>query len=253
MKKLILGAALAISCWAQQTALPVVSTPQQPPQTIVTTVGQQGTTQYCYWVVAIYALGKSAPNGPACTVLANGTLSGTNYDVVTWLAPTSPTTAVTGYDILRTTTTGPPTGACNCAVATNTAASPQNDQSNSLNSYTVATQSATGLNYLSTLTGGLPSSLFCGATSGSANCGNTNTLNTAKVYGGVATLAANTATITFNATNGGFTSSSTFTCVANDITTRANPVQMVPASGTTATITNTTGATDVINWICIGY
>jgi hypothetical protein len=40
--------------------------------------------------------------------------------------------------------------------------------------------------------------------------------------------------------------------VANDVTTRANPVQMVPASATTATITNTTGGSDVIQWVCIG-
>jgi hypothetical protein len=40
--------------------------------------------------------------------------------------------------------------------------------------------------------------------------------------------------------------------VANDVTTRANVVQMIPASGATATITNTTGGSDVIQWICVG-
>jgi hypothetical protein len=41
--------------------------------------------------------------------------------------------------------------------------------------------------------------------------------------------------------------------VANDVTTRANVVQMIPASGaSTATITNTTGGSDVIQWICVG-
>jgi hypothetical protein len=49
-----------------------------------------------------------------------------------------------------------------------------------------------------------------------------------------------------------FTSTTSYFCVANDVTTRANPVQMVPASATTATITNTTGGSDVIQWVCVG-
>lgn len=253
MKKLILGAVLVVSCWAQQPSLSVTTTPQPASITTVTVTGVQGSTQYCYWVVAIYALGKSAPAGPVCTFVANAALSVANYDIVNWLAPTTPLATVTGYDVLRTTSLTPPTGACACAVATNVANSPQNDQANALNAYTVATATTTGQVYLPNLTGGLTSMLFCGATTGNANCGNINPVNTAKSYGGVATLAANSAIITFNATNGGFTSTATYTCVANDVTTRANPVQMVPTTATTATITNTTGATDAINWMCIGY
>jgi len=92
------------------------------------------------------------------------------------------------------------------------------------------------------------------------SCGNTGTGNqtcsptaaTAKggVYVGESTLSSNAATITFPAP--AFTSTTTYFCVANDVTTRANPVQMIPASASTATITNTTGASDVIQWICVG-
>lgn len=68
-------------------------------------------------------------------------------------------------------------------------------------------------------------------------------------YVGESTLSGSAATITFPF---GFTSTTSYFCVANDVTTRANPVQMIPASATTATITNTTGGSDVIQWICTG-
>jgi hypothetical protein len=41
--------------------------------------------------------------------------------------------------------------------------------------------------------------------------------------------------------------------VANDLTTRANPVQVANTSSSSITITNTTGASDVINYLCTGY
>ena len=117
--------------------------PQPPASITISQVGTAGATQYCYWVVAVYPGGKSAPTGPACTFTANSTLSTTNYDVVTFLAPTSPFAAVSSYDILRTTTQTVPTGACACAVATAQSGSPINDQSNSLSAYTVATLAPT--------------------------------------------------------------------------------------------------------------
>ena len=99
--------------------------------------------------------------------------------------------------------------------------------------------------------GGVPTVYSCGATTGAVACGNTATGATAHVVIGVATLASNSAALT--GFSPAFTSSSTWSCVANDITTRANVVQMIPQSGTAATITNTTGASDVINWLCAGY
>lgn len=91
---------------------------------------------------------------------------------------------------------------------------------------------------------------FCGATSGSTTCANTSTTTSGRVIGGIATLAANTAVI--SGISPVFTSTTSFTCVANDITTRANPVQVANTSTSSITITNTTGATDVISWICVG-
>lgn len=113
----------------------------------------------------------------------------------------------------------------------------------------IATITNTGTETLPSTTGGLPVVIACGATSGSSACANTAVGATSNITFGKATLASNVATITLTP---GYTSTSTYFCVANDVTTRANPVQAVPASATTFTITNTTGASDVIQWICVG-
>lgn len=90
----------------------------------------------------------------------------------------------------------------------------------------------------------------CDATgTGSQTCAPLVNTWKSQIYNGKSTLSSNAATITFPYA---FTSTTSYFCVANDVTTRANPVQMVPASATTATITNTTGGSDVIQWICVG-
>lgn len=96
-----------------------------------------------------------------------------------------------------------------------------------------------------------PVGYSCGASLAAAGaCANTPLLGTFHIVTGSAVLGSNTSTITGFAP--AFTSSTSWWCVANDITTRANPVQMIPASTTTAVITNTTGATDLIQFVCMG-
>lgn len=98
--------------------------------------------------------------------------------------------------------------------------------------------------------GGMPVWFSCGSTgTGSQTCAPAAANTKTQGYVGQSTLSSNAATITFPNT---FTSTTSYFCVANDVTTRANPVQMVPASATTATITNTTGGSDVIQWVCVG-
>jgi len=70
-------------------------------------------------------------------------LSGSNFDVVNFV-PVSDS-GIT-YDVLRTTTPVQPSGVCNCAVATAVSGGPVNDQSNSLNAYTVVTLDPNTLN-----------------------------------------------------------------------------------------------------------
>lgn len=100
-------------------------------------------------------------------------------------------------------------------------------------------------------TGSIPTAYFCGATSGDAACANTSTGGTGRVFSGIATLASNSAVI--SSISPAFTSTSTFSCVANDLTTRANPVQIANTSASSITITNSTGASDVVNYVCVGY
>jgi len=126
---------------------------------------------------------------------------------------------------------------------------------NNATSGTITLQPATGALSTTTFTmppisGNLAPVLSCGSTgTGNQTCSPTAATAKAQIYNGESTLSSNAATITFpNA----FTSTTTFFCVANDVTTRANPVQMIPASASTATITNTTGGSDVIQWVCIG-
>jgi hypothetical protein len=110
---------------------------------------------------------------------------------------------------------------------------------------------AAGTTSLPKITGSLPVAYFCGATTGAASCANTDTAGTGRVFSGIATLASNSAVI--SAISPAFTSTATFACVANDLTTRANPVQVANTSASSITITNTTGASDVINYVCVGY
>jgi hypothetical protein len=95
--------------------------------------------------------------------------------------------------------------------------------------------------------------ISCGAgLAANGACANTQaTAGGVKILFGSAVLSGSASTIT--GISPAFTSTSTFFCVANDVTTRANPVQMVPASASSVTITNTTGATDTIQYICVGY
>ena len=71
------------------------------------------------------------------------------------------------------------------------------------------------------------------------------------MIGGLATLASNSAVI--SSISPAFTSTTTFACSGQDTTTITNPVKIVNTSASSITITNVTGATDVVNWQCYGY
>lgn len=101
-----------------------------------------------------------------------------------------------------------------------------------------------------TATGEQGTVLFCGATTGNGTCLNNSGIS-ARSLGGIATLASNSAVI--SGISPAFTSVTSFACVANDLTTRANMVQVANTSTSSITITNTTGAADVINYVCSGY
>src|SRR5579863_4441586 len=111
--------------------VPFPPTPGGPPSVS----GTPGTAVYYYWLVTESLAGNSAPSGPFAIYNAPNTLSGSNFVFVGW----NPVPGAISYDVLRTTTTSTPGGACNCAVVVGTSSTTANDQSNALNSYTVAT------------------------------------------------------------------------------------------------------------------
>jgi hypothetical protein len=68
----------------------------------------------------------------------------------------------------------------------------------------------------------------------------------ANTFAGIATMSAGAATITFPA---GFTYTSKPSCQASDETS-VSAVKVTPSTGTL--ILHTSGATDVVDWICVG-
>lgn len=114
----------------------VLTNPPVPASNITTSVvGTQGPQTYYYWVVANTPAGNASPAGPIGAYKVNQTLSSSNKVHVTW----APSSNATTYDLLRTTTTANPSGACACAVATAIAGTSQDDISNTLSAYTVNT------------------------------------------------------------------------------------------------------------------
>ncbi len=142
------GVALFLSSIPVQAQNPVVPGQQDQvaakqfvmvPQTPVAQVtgvtvapSQPGPAIYYYWVVTILAGNYSYPAGPFQVTGAPTTLSASAYNTVSWAPVTSGI-----YDLLRTATTTPPTGACACAVAIAITGSAQKDVANALNAYTV--------------------------------------------------------------------------------------------------------------------
>lgn len=110
-----------------------------------------GTASYDYWIVTHLGGGVSAPAGPFAVNNAPATLSATAYNALNWTA----ISAGASYDVLRTTSTVIPSGACGCAVATGLTQASISDISSSLSAYTV--QETTGSFSLSSGTlSGLP-------------------------------------------------------------------------------------------------
>lgn len=135
--------AIAISGFAQNPAPPLATTQLQIPfsagtlqpvsQASVTLIGNPGPKTYYYWLVGNYAIGSTSPAGPFVAPNSPNTLGASNYNQIQPVYPPG----INSVDLLRTTTTISPSGACNCAVATGVTSGAINDQSNTRLSYTV--------------------------------------------------------------------------------------------------------------------
>lgn len=99
--------------------------------------------------------------------------------------------------------------------------------------------------------GGVPAVTACGATSGNANCANTQTGYTARIWHGAATLSSGSAIISDLSPT--FTSTSTGACVGQSQTgTSAGATSKVVISGVSSLTITGTGS-EVIWWQCVGY
>src|ERR1035437_5244829 len=134
MKKILVGLVLTVvGLWGQ---VQMTTTPPSGVQNVfVNTVAATGNTKYCYFVVAVYASGMNQGSQYACIYTANGTLSGTNYNVITWTPPAGG--IPTGYWVIRTTVDIFPGQGINAVKSTVTANTvfTYNDQTNSLNAW----------------------------------------------------------------------------------------------------------------------
>ncbi|MGH9657595.1 MAG: hypothetical protein ACRD96_03565, partial [Bryobacteraceae bacterium] len=112
--------------WVVPTSSPLAN-PAQPVS--VTQAGTPGSTTYHYWCTATNANGETQLSPSRITTTSNGTLSGTNFNVITCAT----VTGAAGYKAYRTTSAAAPSGSGNTLVGSS-ATTTINDQSNTLQS-----------------------------------------------------------------------------------------------------------------------
>ena len=175
-------------------------------------------------------------SGNAGVVVTNASAGNVDFNLSLPLAgagagiPTGPTSGTVANDIAcYSTTTGQ---MIDCGIAKISLV-----QTTQSNTYGNTTQSFRGISF-----GAVTFSVASG-------CGTTTTLKGGNQGGSfVAGQAACAAVITT-----GLTTTNGYTCWANDLTTPANAVRQVATSTTTATLSGTVVAGDVINFGCMAY
>lgn len=119
-----------------QLNLPLNNTDTPATQANLSLVGNPGPSFACYWLVSNFTLGAGGPVSLGCMNNLPNALSSTNYVQIVPIYPTG----LLGVDLLKNSSAViPPSGVCNCAVATGITTGVINDQSNSTLSYTVST------------------------------------------------------------------------------------------------------------------
>lgn len=98
--------------------------------------------------------------------------------------------------------------------------------------------------------GGIAAVTACGATSGNANCANTQTGYTARIWQGVATLSLGSAVVSNLSPT--FTSTSTGSCMGIDTSGASGVLAEVVISGVSSITVAGTGS-GTVSWLCVGY
>jgi hypothetical protein len=141
--------------------------PIASPKAVTVTSSVAGSSTYYYWIVTHSGAETSAPAGPFIAANAPATLGGIYSNSIVWMPAVSGAT----YDLLRTTTSATPTGACGCAVSSGITSSSFTDGLTSTTAYTVSTSadqvSLTCTNTSGCGGGGPPSGAAGGELSGS--------------------------------------------------------------------------------------
>lgn len=136
MLKFLLAVASVLSLAGQPVTI-YNSAPPKVQSSTAAVVGEPSTTTYYYWIVAKFTGGDSAPAGPLTLSQSqrSANFSTLRYNRISWTA----VTGASSYDLLRTTSSDTPSGACACAVTTALAAVTYDDQATSTSAYTVNT------------------------------------------------------------------------------------------------------------------
>ena len=98
---------------AKILTLPLLNAPVAPASGSATVLGNPGPATYYFWVVATSLAGNASPAGPFAAVRAPNQISAQDQIFVSWAS-----TGAQSYDLLMTSTTAMPSGACSCAIAT---------------------------------------------------------------------------------------------------------------------------------------
>jgi len=135
MKKIILVLSLlvlATNFKAKSQNLVIGTNPPPPVNSVsATAIGVTGGVTYFYWVVANYPIGSVAPTSSARVDNSNGTLTGGNFNRISWNLQGG----ATNYTIVRTTTNTFP-GTCASCLVTTSATAPISDNGGALTSFT---------------------------------------------------------------------------------------------------------------------
>jgi Pectate lyase superfamily protein len=109
----------------------------------------------------------------------------------------------------------------------------------------------TGTLTLPTATGtvSLATMQSCGTT---ATCAHTNIVGGQIVYGSAPLVSASPSTVTIAGISPAFSSSTSYFCIAQDVTTGTNPVNVANVSGSSFTITGPNTVTDTVSYQCTG-
>jgi hypothetical protein len=137
----LLGSVLS---FGQQNANMTAGPPQPAANVQAVPIGTPGAVLACYWVVTNFVNG-SINSTPACAANLNGTLSGSNYEHISWTAAQG--TGIT-YDVLKTTTRTFPVQGTSDAIVTGLTVTTYDDQGGSLSPYTLGAFSYQAANAL---------------------------------------------------------------------------------------------------------